>query len=154
MQYIMFLIVAFLSTGAIGKTASVASCKPIPVKGDTVIIKTKKPALLFIHNLSTIDLWITHPVSEPSASAGFSSRLQASNWSALALSQKTFELSCIESKPGHEQQIPCEGSISICQLRDSSITKNANGMFWAGENMKLGKLKEYLGTRGFKLPGS
>src|SRR5690606_917703 len=106
------------------------------------------------YNSSQTDLWITHPVSDPSAGAGWSSRLEAGNWSALALDKKKFELSCIESRPGHEQQIPCTGMIAVCEWPTVRIPEQAKGTFWAGENMTLAALTAYLGGRGFKLPAS
>ena len=129
-----------------------ASCKPVTVEGESVILTAKKPSLVMIHNLSATDLWITHPVSEPSASAGWSSRLQAGNWSALALDKDSFELSCIESKPGHEQQIPCKGVISVCNWSEATMPAKSLGTYWAGENMNLASLTAHLGGRGFQFP--
>lgn len=65
-----------------------ATCQPVAVQGETVILKNKQPVVILIHNLSESDLWITHPVSEPDASAGWSSRLTAGNWSALSLDKR------------------------------------------------------------------
>lgn len=131
-----------------------SSCKPVVVSGESVTLSTKKPILAVIHNLSNTDLWITHPVSEPSASAGWSSHLQASNWSALALDKEAFELSCIESKPGHEQQVPCTGLISVCLWPEVTMSTQGTGTYWAGENMSLPELTAHLGGRGFGLPAS
>jgi hypothetical protein len=139
---------------AIGNADSAAppSCTPLVVKDESIILTTKKPILVLIHNSSKGDLWITHPISEPSASAGWSSRLQADHWSALALNKESFELSCIESKPGHEQQVPCAGAISVCLWSSVQIPTEGSGTFWAGEDMSLNSLMEHLGGRGFKLP--
>lgn len=131
-----------------------AKCQALVVQGETVQLETEGPALVMIHNLSTSDLWITHPVSEPSASAGWSSRLSAGNWSALTLDEKKFELSCIESRPGHEQQIPCEGMISVCKWQKVKLPEQSKGTYWAGEDQSLSALLDYLGGRGFKLPES
>lgn len=128
-----------------------ASCKAVAVQGETVTVSAKKPLLVMIHNLSNTDLWITHPVSDPGASAGWSSRLQSGNWSALMLDQEAFELSCIESKPGHEQQIPCTGAISVCQWASVTMPAQTTGTFWAGEDMTLSALTAYLAGRGFGL---
>jgi hypothetical protein len=113
-----------------------------------------------IHNLSHLDLWITHPLSEPNASAGWSTRLQAGHWSALALDKKAFDLSCIESRPGHEQQVPCAGLLSICQWPNVKAsnggkgTGTGTGTFWAGEDLPLSALMAHVGSRGFKVPTS
>ena len=77
---------------------------------------------MMIHNISEMDLWITHPISDPSAGAGWSSRLQSKRWSAFALGSQSFELSCIESKPGHEQQVPCAGALVVCQWPNVAIS--------------------------------
>lgn len=147
------LLVLFASVINAAETTP-ASCKPIAVQGESVMLSAKKPLIVMIHNLSNTDLWITHPVSEPSASAGWSSRLQAGNWSALALDKPSFELSCIESKPGHEQQVPCAGVISVCRWSTVTVPATAAGTFWAGEDMTLSALTEHLGSRGFELPAS
>ena len=105
-----------------------------------------------LHNLSGLDLWITHPVSEADTAAGWSSRLQSGHWSALALDTTAFELSCIESKPGHEQQVSCEHALAICEWPITSSPEHTSGIFWAGENMSLTALTAYLSRRGFELP--
>ncbi|MCP0914784.1 MULTISPECIES: hypothetical protein [Legionella] len=131
-----------------------AGCRPITVKDESVKLAADKPALIMIHNLSDTELWITHPVDEPNASAGWSSRLQGGNWSALVLNNKSFELFCVETKPGHEQQVPCAGVLGVCEWVGMSIAKEDTGTFWAGENMKLSALTAYIGRRGFVVPAT
>ena len=153
MKTMLSVVLALLTVSANADDNLPPSCKPISVQGESVTVSAKQPLLVMIHNLSSSDLWITHPVSEPSASAGWSSRLQAANWSALALDKESFELSCIESKPGHEQQIPCKGAISVCQWPGVKMPPaQGAGTYWAGENMALPELLTHLGGRGFGLP--
>lgn len=130
------------------------SCQALPVVKETVVLHAKDPTMVFIHNLSNTDLWITHPVSEPNASAGWSSRLEINNWSALMVDQASFELSCIESKPGHEQQIPCAGVLAVCEWGSVKLPPQTKGTFWVGENMSVDALKAYVGRQGFVLPNS
>ena len=127
-------------------------CKPMTLSAGTVKLSKGAPALVMLHNVSDVDLWITHPISDPSASAGWSSRLQTKRWSAFALGSQTFELSCIESKPGHEQQVPCSGVLAVCQWFNMKTSDKHSAPYWAGENMPLPELLGYLGQRGFKLP--
>lgn len=146
----MFLLLLVLLTQVVNAEEGFPpSCQPISVLKETILLTTKKPTMVLIHNASSNDLWITHPVSDPSASAGWSSRLEANQWSALALDKDAFELSCIESKPGHEQQVPCAGLLALCEWGTMKIPANSGGTFWAGENMGLSALIEYLGGRGF-----
>lgn len=154
MKAILFIFLLLCTAAVNAEDAMPSSCTPIGVKAESVMLSTKKPVLVFIHNLSKSDFWITHPVSDPSASAGWSSRLQAGHWSALALDKESFEISCIESKPGHEQQVPCSGAISVCSIVPENSPTQNSGTYWAGEDMKLSALQEHLGQRGFALPGS
>jgi hypothetical protein len=128
------------------------ACKPFVIKTEAIHLPEGAPRLIMLHNLSELDLWITHPVSEANAAAGWSSRLQSGQWSALALDKTAFELSCIESKPGHEQQISCEHTLATCEWPITSSPEHTSGIFWAGENMSLSALTAYLGRRGFGLP--
>lgn len=131
-----------------------AGCQAVAVQGESVTLKSKKSHLVFIHNVTSTDLWITHPVTDSGASAGWTTRLQAGNWSALALDKPPFILTCIESRPGHEQQIPCEGAIAVCQWKGVKVPGNAQGTFWAGEDMSLSALTAAIGGRGFVLPAA
>lgn len=153
MRFVFSLVLVLLMNTANADENMPTSCKPITVEGESVMLSAEKPVLVLIHNQSKTDLWITHPVSDPSASAGWSSRLQGGNWSALALDKESFELTCIESKPGHEQQVPCTGVISACRW-SMTMPAQTTGTFWAGEDMSLSALTAHLGSRGFELPVS
>lgn len=127
-------------------------CAALAVQGDSVTLSAKTPKVIFIHNLSQTDLWLTHPVVNASASAGWTSRIQADHWSALAVDKASFIISCIESTPGHEQGIPCEGAIAVCQWKGAKIPEKEKGTFWAGEDLNLAELIAAIGGRGFVLP--
>lgn len=127
-------------------------CTPLIIKDELISIPAAAVRIIMIHNLSTVDLWITHPVSDPGATAGWSSRLQSGNWSALAINNSAFELSCIESRPGHEQQTPCKNVVGVCEWTTTAHPKKPSGIFWAGENMALSPLVAYIGRHGFVVP--
>lgn len=141
-----------LSSNIFAESTLPVGCQAVTVQGESVTLKSKKNKLVFIHNLTSSDLWITHPVTEPSASAGWTSRLQPGNWSALAVEKPPFILNCIESRPGHEQQVPCEGAIAVCQWRGVKVPGIEQGTFWAGEDKSLSALTAAIGARGFVLP--
>jgi hypothetical protein len=127
-------------------------CIPLLIDGELIAIPAADSRIIMIHNLSTVDLWITHPISKPGASAGWSSRLQSGNWSALSMNHAQFELSCIESRPGHEQQISCKHVVGVCEWPTSARPKKPTGIFWAAENMALSPLIAYIGRHGFMVP--
>ncbi|MFJ1268527.1 hypothetical protein ACD661_08175 [Legionella lytica] len=151
-------VIAVLGLLALSSSVSAAEsklpvgCQPVMVQGNTVTIQADKKALVFIHNITAIDMWVTHPVQNPGASAGWTSRLEGGKWAALSLEKGPFALTCIESRPGHEQQVPCEGTIAVCKWNKVKFPENAQGTFWAAENMSLPALKAAVGGRGYVLP--
>ncbi|CEG55598.1 hypothetical protein [Legionella fallonii] len=153
MRVLVSFCCLLLSSYALAQPTLPAGCQVVAVKGEAVTLKSKNSKVVFVHNLTSGDLWITHPVTNPSASAGWTSRLQAGNWSALVVDKPPFVLNCIESRPGHEQQLPCEGAIAVCQWPGVKVPNNLQGStFWAAEDKPLAQLTAALGDRGFVLP--
>ena len=151
MRYLLSILLFMVGFGLHAQEIFPEGCVPFVVENDLVTLSTEKPAIVMMHNLSTMDVWITHTVQKTGAGAGWSSRVQAGNWSALVLRSKAFKLSCIESRPGHEQQIPCSGVLAVCKWPNVSIPEKMSGTFWAGEDMSLSPLKAYIERRGFVL---
>lgn len=128
-------------------------CKPISLSKDMPELSVTKPGILVLQNLTKEDLWITHPVEEAGASAGWNSKLQSGHFSALVLDQKHFALQCIESTPGHEQLISCQGALAVCLWKTVKIPRNETGTFWAAEDSKnLARLQAALLERNFIFP--
>lgn len=152
MRLIMAALMSFLVTNIYaGGSIMPPLCKPVMVDKAELNLTAKKPALVLIYNHSNSELWLSHPVKNIGASAGWTSQLESQKWSALALNKKDFKLTCIESKPGHEQEVSCQGLVTVCKWPNQESEKS-KGTYWAGENMSLPALKSYLGDRGFKLP--
>ncbi|KTD22466.1 hypothetical protein E3983_01050 [Legionella israelensis] len=128
-------------------------CQAIRIDDETALLKTSKTALFMIYNRTDNTLWLTHPVENPGASAGWTSELQPGHWSALNIGQD-FTLNCVESSPGHEQQVSCKDAIRICRYKKVRFPKNNQGSYWAGENLPLKELLSHLAERGFVLPES
>jgi hypothetical protein len=152
MKFMILSVFMIASWGVHAEVPFPYGCKPMTLSDGTVKLPEGTPALVMIHNVSDVDLWITHPISDPSASAGWSSHLQTKRWSAFALGSQAFELSCIESKPGHEQQVPCSSVLAVCQWLNIATTDKQPAPYWAGENMSLPELLGHLGQRGYTLP--
>ncbi|WP_115709439.1 hypothetical protein [Legionella sainthelensi] len=155
MRVFVFVYCFLLSFYAAAESTLPSGCQAVTVQGESVTLNTKTNGLFFIHNLTATDLWITHPVTNPSASAGWTTRLKAGNWSALTLKKGPFILNCIESKPGHEQQAPCEGAIAVCQWKAKGVkipAKAKKTTFWVAEDMSLSGVTAAVGARGFVIP--
>lgn len=147
------LMLMLLSSTIAAQEIYPKGCIPWVIREAVPKLTNKQPTVMMMHNLTDSDLWLTHPTKDPGAQAGFSSKLAAGKWSALALSnaKKSFALMCIESRPGHEQQIACADVLAICQWPTSQLPESAHGIFWAGENMDLNPLRAYIERMGFIL---
>lgn len=151
MKFLFLITLVCLTWNASAEEVFPARCTPLVVLGELVIVPASQSTVTMIHNLSSTDLWVTHPVSDPGASAGWSSHLQAGHWSALVMNDKKFELSCIESRPGHEQQVACSAVLAVCQWAATDLPKKASNTWWAAEDMALSPLIAYIKRRGFVL---
>lgn len=129
-----------------------AGCKPFVTQDAQVSIPKGKSGIIMVHNLTDGDLWVTRPISDPNSSPTWSSLLHAGSWSALAWQGEEFKLSCIESRPGHEQQVSCADALALCQWSKAKLPAQLTTSMWAGENMSLSALMAYIQRRGFELP--
>ena len=149
MKLIIPLSLIVLSSMSFAATSMPVNCNPLQLRGEALSIVTNTPTLFYINNLANKDLWITHPVTNPSASAGWTSQLQAGRWSALLVNKGPFTLACMKSIQGQEQKIPCEKAIAVCQWIKVKIPKTATSTFWVAENLPLDTLTPAVGSRGF-----
>lgn len=145
MIYWLALLSLLITTPGLAKNNFPASCKPILIKKESFLVGDSKPQLILINNRAKTDIWITHPVEDPSTSAGWSTRLEPEKWAALTVDKPSFELTCIESTPGHEQQIPCINTVAACQWPTLPSSQKNVGTLWAAENLSLSNLLERLG---------
>jgi hypothetical protein len=148
--YIVLLLALLVSSSIFAKEHFPKGCRPLAIKNETLVLSANQPSLTMIHNISDSDVWVTHLNQKGTASAGWSSRLQSSQWSALIHDKHTFKINCIESKPGHEQQVSCAEAIAVCQWKITKLPEKASGTFWAGENKPLFELIAYIERRGFE----
>lgn len=126
-------------------------CTPLRIQDAAIHLSSSKPTVIMFHNLSNKELWLTSTTQNADAQAGWNSRLETNRWSSLALNKKDFVLHCIESMPGHEQQVPCTNIVAVCQWKEASLPSDQAGTFWAGENMLLSSLIAYIERHGFVL---
>lgn len=127
-------------------------CQPIAIADAQAQLQVKKPALVVLHSRSDAVLWLTHPIKDPGASAGWTSELHTDHWSALFLTpqKNSFNVACIKSIPGHEQRTPCAEVLRICTLPTDVVPQNVDGAFWVVENSTKDMLIPDLVQRGFK----
>ncbi len=118
-------------------------CKPFVIDKRFVSIPKGKVRLLAFHNLTKTDLWLT--VENASDLTG---HLQNNAWSLLKTNRKSIKINCIESKPGHEQQVSCQSALSVCEWPILSKRREKEA-FWIGQNMPLSPLIAYAARKGW-----
>ncbi len=77
MNYGLILLLSVFSLHTFGADLLPKGCKPLAVTEELLSLTSKKQTVVLLYNKSKEDLWITHPVSDAGASAGWSSHLQA-----------------------------------------------------------------------------
>lgn len=130
-MYRIILIVSgfFLSCFIQPAQAQIKHCQPVAVSGESMALTTKKPAFFLIQNTASSDVWLSH--SSTDREGDMTIRIAPRQWSALILKQSNFTINCIESRPGHEQQLPCDSLLTVCQaekIRIPSAEQNTHFM--------------------------
>ena len=154
MKYLWLLMMLAITSLSAAQEMYPKGCSPWIIQTPEVVLSSQQPTVMMLHNVSETDLWITQVLKDnPGVNAGFTSLLQAGKWSALTFDKPTEALTirCIESKPGHEQSVPCADVLAVCQWLKTKLPEPATGAFWAGENMDFNPLKAYIERRGFIL---
>ncbi len=152
MKNILGLLVCIVSGLAHALDKLPSGCSQLTVQENDLQLVAKKPTVFLLYNQSMQNIWLTHPSNKASMSAGWSSPLDAGKWSAFFTDKPTFELSCVESKPGHEQQVPCANLIIACTWNTMQIPAQNKGAFWIAENYDQDALLSYMGNHDYPLP--
>lgn len=118
-------------------------CRAQAIKNETISITG--PAMIMVHNLSDADIWLTHDTF-----THLNSHIEKGQWSALSLDKESIEFNCVESRPGHEQQVSCKELVALCQW-PSIRPEKLKGSLWAGENRSLNALMAFVERQGFEL---
>ncbi|MBS0357711.1 MAG: hypothetical protein JSS53_00355 [Proteobacteria bacterium] len=134
-----------------------SGCKPVSFEflNDQLVLakfkKNPKQRLFLIKNSGKNNIWLEHPVKNPSASAGWSSQLNIEQWSAFALKRNNFVFACVESLPSAQQYISCQETLIVCEMEKVTFKPENLGNYWVGENLSLENLLATIHSRGIEL---
>lgn len=101
----------------------------------------------FFKNISQQGVWLDHPTNKE-MKAGWSTYLQANNWSSFLLNRKNFELSCATIEPGKVDYLDCSKVISVCKPQSVSFKAPPKSTFWLVEDKAWDELLKLLEKRG------
>jgi hypothetical protein len=107
--------------------------------------------LYLIKNTAASKIWLNHETERVSASAGWATELEPGNWTAIMLAKQPFDIVCVELKPGAEQHISCQATLSVCQMEYAKFSAASKGSYWVAENLSLEKLLDKITRRGISL---
>ena len=125
-----------------------SQCKPIVVQHNVLDLRVLLPSMLMIHNLSHNEVWMTYRVNDENKLSE-SRRIRSNKWSALAIKTGHFVIHCIESIPGHEQNIACARVLAACIWSPLTLPEGVKQTVWAGEDRSLSSLIAYMQRQGF-----
>lgn len=102
-------------------------CQTFTVHGINIALSTDETLIMVFHNISAHNIYLIDK------KASTSSLIEPGKWSQFSLVKQSASISCIESLPGHEQQVPCQTVLSVCQfpLQSKHITTTS----WLSENL-------------------
>lgn len=102
--------------------------------------KSSFNGLYLIRNISEFQqLLLSHPTNT-AMSAGWESRLDRGQWSAITISRPNFVVNCFGRRPGAIGYVDCGSVLQVCAY---SNLRAGEGGYWASENKSL---SETIGT--------
>ena len=104
--------------------------------------------LYLLNNKSDSDYWVTHPVKDPSASAGWTSDINPGNWSAFTSNMPEFELTCMKTGQSSMETLSCEKVLRVCRIQDPVFKPDMTGNYWVSEDKPLQAVLDEIKGRG------
>lgn len=120
-------------------------------KSGGVILNTdtkSQQSLYLLNNKSDSDYWVTHPVKDPGASAGWTSDINPGNWSAFTVNVPSFELTCMKTGQSSMDTLSCEKVLRICRIQDPVFKPDMSGNYWVSEDKPLQAVLDEIKGRG------
>lgn len=122
---------------------------PVSVNQNILLNQHKAGSKVYmLYNTGKQPLWLVHEKAHPSASAGWSSKLDPKHWSAILMSKKNFILQC--QLVGSNKPVHCRNHVQAYLADAVLIPKKADKQsYWLVENMTIKQLIKRLSARGF-----
>lgn len=147
LKYVLILFCALCSSMALANKQATLSyppnCKPVAFhfEGKQVVLKgpvapTKQIVYLF-NNSGTASYFLNQATGkEGSASAGWTSKIDPGQWSAIVVARNNFKWACQDLVPGKTNEITCKSVLHVCQFQGKPNLLNS-GDYWLSENKSL-----------------
>lgn len=111
-------------------------------------------SLYLIINTSESDFWLSRPVKDPGASAGWTSNINPGNWSAFTVNMPDFELTCTKTGRGSLDNLPCKKVLKLCRITNPVFKPDMSGNYWVSEDKPLEAVTDEIRSRGISTGGN
>lgn len=105
-------------------------------------------SLYLLNNKSDSDYWVTHPVKDPGASAGWTSDINPGNWSAFTVNISGFELTCTKTGQSSMETLSCNKVLRVCRISNPVFKPDMSGNYWVSEDKPLQAVLDEIKGRG------
>lgn len=120
-------------------------CEAKSIEQEHLQLNASSRQLMFMHNISENNIWLAN-----SSHPRLTLEMKPGQWNVLYLPHGQDVWKCVQSIPGHEQQISCQTGIALCEW-SAKIDKSKRpkqGM-WLAENTSYAEAKAYLQRMGW-----
>jgi len=121
------------------------------INHNELILDTKDQQWFILHNDTDQTVWLNAVINNPSASAGWGSKLDPNMYSLLALNAKQLQFTCGLLLQLKFAVVPCQRYLDVSQILSTSENKPVVGSYWVVENTSLNSLREQAAERGILL---
>lgn len=141
----MILVCMVCATCGFAKEIFPKGCEAKSIDQPQLQVPAARNQLVFLHNLSENHIWLANPV-HPKMTV----EMKPGQWNVLYLPKGDDTWKCIQSIPGHEQQISCQIGMAVCQWSAKiSKSKRPKQNTWLAENTSYAEAKAYLQRMGW-----
>lgn len=144
------LLMGLLSVLVMDIVAFPKGCNPLSGIKNTITFNAKGQALYFIHNKGMFPIYLAFTNTTGTAHAGWTTKLDSQQWSALTLEDRSLPFRCIEEKPGSEQRVSCERVVEACLYVKVIFNKKNKGSYWVADNDTLEMIDEKVRAQGIQ----
>lgn len=115
---------------------------------DSIGFRAKGQVLFYLHNKGENPVYLVFRNTTGTAHAGWTSKIDPNQWSALTLEDRYLPFHCVEQTRSSEQRISCKESIEACVFTHVTFSKESIGSYWVADNETLSLIDEKVRARG------
>lgn len=140
------MVLSFNLMVCVGWAGLPKGCEIEDIKTELLQLNGQDNTLIYIQNLHPQDIYLANQNLQ------LTTKLIPLQWSVLMpKSKNATTFTCVESKPGAEQRIPCAGLIKICRLSHVEFAGDIENTQWLVSNETLENSYDILTVKHIKV---